>query len=145
MSALSPIGKRTIPHPDVDRFQNKVRGKPDEEKENPWPDQHQNQHDPAENEKGQSRSRLDHADFDAGLAKDFLSLHLVFPLLCSGTDQRLDGESFSCLLDSRRRLASGDSALAGCFIDRILLGNVELLLVSKVGLPCCLGKLAAPL
>ena len=70
---------------------------------------------------------------------DFLSLHLAIPLLHSGTDQYLAGESFPRPLDSKRGLASGDFAMAWRFADCVLLGNVELLFVPEVGLPCAVG------
>lgn len=47
---LSPLGERTIPKPEVDRFENKVEGQPDKAEEKLRKDQKQCEHDPAQSE-----------------------------------------------------------------------------------------------
>ena len=54
VAAPSPTGEGTVAHPDVDRLENEIHGKPDEREKSLRPDQHQGEHDPAceEEQKG---------------------------------------------------------------------------------------------
>src|SRR5262249_60416004 len=78
--------------------------------------------------------RVDDADGDAGLAKNFLSLRLDIARVHFRADQLLDGQAAFSRGLATRRLAHCHLALTWCARVRIVLGDVELLLISQVGL-----------
>jgi len=75
-----------------------------------------------------------HAVGDAGLAENFLSVCMDFAGFHFGADQLLDGPAAFSGEATRGRLAHRDLAVTWRAGVRLLLGDVELFLVSQVGL-----------